>query len=54
MTNILFRLSDLEIKTKHIIKEKDRSIRNLQGALEKEQKLKTELQGGIMRMVKYW
>jgi hypothetical protein len=44
MTNILFRLSDLEIKNKQIIEEKDISIQNLQGALEKEQKLKAELQ----------
>ncbi len=36
MTNILFRHFDLEIKTKHIIEEKDRSIQNMQGALEKE------------------
>jgi len=34
---------DLEIKNKKIIKEKDRSVQNLQGALEKEQKLKIEL-----------
>jgi hypothetical protein len=40
MTNILLRLFDLEIKNKQIIKKKDRSIQNLQGALEKEQKLK--------------
>jgi hypothetical protein len=33
----------LEIKNKKIIKEKDRSVQNLQGALEKEQKLKIEL-----------
>jgi hypothetical protein len=44
MTNILFRLSDLEINNKQIIKEKDRSIRNLQRALEKEQKLEAKLQ----------
>ncbi len=29
MTNILLRLFDLEIKNKHIIKEKDKSIQNL-------------------------
>jgi hypothetical protein len=40
MTNILLRLSNLEIKNKQIIKEKDRFVQNLQGALEKEQKLK--------------
>jgi len=40
MTNILLRLSNLEIKHKQIIKEKDISISNLQRALEKEQKLK--------------
>ncbi len=44
MTNILFRLSDLEIKSKHIIEEKDKYVQNLQGALEKEQKLKVKLQ----------
>jgi len=43
MTNILLRLSDLEIKNKKII-EKDKSIRNLQGVLEKEQKFKVKLQ----------
>jgi hypothetical protein len=36
MTNILLRLFDLEIKNKQIIEEKDKSIQNLQGALEKE------------------
>jgi hypothetical protein len=40
MTNILLRLFDLEIKNKQIIKKKDRFVQNLQGALEKEQKLK--------------
>ncbi len=44
MTNVQFRLFDLEIKKKQIIEEKDRSIQNLQGALEKEQKLKAQLQ----------
>jgi hypothetical protein len=43
MTNILLKLSDMEIKNKQIIKEKDKSIHNLQGALEKEQKLKEQL-----------
>jgi hypothetical protein len=37
---ILLRLFDLKIKNKHIIEEKDKSIQNLQGALEKEQKFK--------------
>jgi hypothetical protein len=36
MTNILLRLSDLEIKNNQIIEEKDISIQNLHGALEKE------------------
>ncbi len=36
MTNILLRLSDLEIKNNQIIEEKDRSVQNLHGALEKE------------------
>jgi hypothetical protein len=40
----LLRLSNLEIKNKQIIEEKDRTVENLQGALEKEQKLKVELQ----------
>ncbi len=40
MTNILFRLLDLEIRNKQIIKEKNRYIQNLQGVLEKEQKFK--------------
>jgi hypothetical protein len=44
MKNIVFRLSNMEIKNKHIIKEKDKFVQNLQGALEKEQKLKVELQ----------
>ncbi len=43
LTNILFKLYDLEIKNKHIIKEKDKSIQNLQGALQKGQKLKAKL-----------
>jgi hypothetical protein len=43
MTNILLKLSDMEIKNKQIIEEKDKSIHNLQGALEKEQKLKEQL-----------
>jgi hypothetical protein len=36
MTNILLRLFDLEIKNNQIIEEKDRSVQNLHGALEKE------------------
>lgn len=44
MTNILFRFSDLEIKNKQIIEKKDKSVQNLQGALEKEQKFKAQLQ----------
>jgi hypothetical protein len=44
MTNIFFRLSDLKIKNKQIIKEKDISIQNLQGALDKGRKLKVNLQ----------
>ncbi len=44
MTNIFLRLVDLQIENKQIIEEKDRSIQNLQGTLEKEQKFKTELQ----------
>jgi hypothetical protein len=36
MTNILFELSDLKIKNKQITKEKDKTIQNLHGALEKE------------------
>jgi hypothetical protein len=44
MTNILFNLFDLEIKNEQIIEENDRFVQNLQGALEKEQKLKAKLQ----------
>ncbi len=44
MTNILLKLSDLEVKNKQIMKENDKSVQNLQGALEKEQKLKVKLQ----------
>jgi hypothetical protein len=36
MTNILLKLSNLEINNKQIIKEKDRFVQNLQGVLEKE------------------
>jgi hypothetical protein len=36
MTNILFRIFDLEIKNKHIIKEKDRYVQNLHGDLERD------------------
>ncbi len=44
MTNILLRISNLEIMNKQIINEKDRSVQNLQGPLEKEQKFKAKLQ----------
>ncbi len=44
MTNILLRISDLKIKNKQIRNEKDRFVQNLQGALEKEQKVKAKLQ----------
>ncbi len=44
MTNILLRFFDLEIINKQVIEEKDRSIQNLQGALEKGQKFKAKLQ----------
>ncbi len=40
MTNILFKLFDLEIRKKQIIEEKNKYVQNLQGALEKEQRLK--------------
>jgi hypothetical protein len=36
MKNILLKLSDLEIKNNQIMEEKDRSVQNLHGALEKE------------------
>jgi len=36
MTNILVKLSDMEIKIKQVIDEKDISIQNLQRVLEKE------------------
>ncbi len=36
MKNILLRLSNMEIKNKQIIKEKNKSIKNLDGTLEKE------------------
>jgi hypothetical protein len=36
MINVLLKLSDLEIKNKQIIEEKDRSVQNVKGALEKE------------------
>ncbi len=44
MTNILFKLFDLEIKNKHIVEEKEKYFQDLQAALEKEQKLKVEMQ----------
>ncbi len=44
MTNILLRLFDLEIKNKYIIKDKDKFVQNMQGALEKEQTLNVQLQ----------
>jgi hypothetical protein len=44
MTNILLRLSNLEIKNKQIIEEKDRFVQDLQGFLKKEQKFKAKLQ----------
>jgi hypothetical protein len=40
----MLRFYDLEIKNKHVIEKKDRSIHNLQMVFEKEQKLKVELQ----------
>ncbi len=43
MTNILFRFFNLEIKNKQIIEKKDKYVQNLQGALEKERKLKVKL-----------
>jgi hypothetical protein len=54
MINILFRLFDLEINNKCIIKEKDRSIQNLQGAMEKEEKLKIKLEDRNSEIVRYW
>jgi hypothetical protein len=43
MTNILLRLSDMEIINKQIREEKDKFVQNLQGALQKEQKFKAKL-----------
>ncbi len=43
MTNILLKLSNLEIINKHITEEKNKFVQNMQGALE-EQNLKTKLQ----------
>jgi tRNA pseudouridine-54 N-methylase len=43
MTNILFKLFDLEIINKQIREENDKFVQNLQGDLEKEQKFKVEL-----------
>jgi len=40
----LFKLSNIKIKNKQIIEEKDKSIHNLQGALGKKQKFKSKLQ----------
>ncbi len=44
MTNILLGIYDMEIKNKQIIEGKDRFAYNLQGALEKGQNFKAELQ----------
>jgi hypothetical protein len=44
MTNIVLRLFDMEIINKQIIEKNKKYIQNLQGALEKEQKLKAKLQ----------
>ncbi len=44
MTNILLIFFNIEIRNKQIIEEKDKSIHNLQGVLEKEQKFKAKLQ----------
>jgi hypothetical protein len=44
MTNIMFKLFNLEIINKHITEEKNKFVQNLQGGLEKEWKLKVELQ----------
>ncbi len=45
MTNILVKLSNLEIKNKQIIKEKDKYVQNLQRALKKEHKLRANSSG---------
>ncbi len=44
MTNILLKLSDLQIKKNQIIEEKDKYVQNLHEALKKEEKLKVEFQ----------
>jgi len=36
MTNIMFKLFNLEIINKHITEEKNKFVQNLQGGLEKE------------------
>jgi predicted unusual protein kinase regulating ubiquinone biosynthesis (AarF/ABC1/UbiB family) len=43
MTDILLKFYDLGIINKQITKEKDKFVQNLQGILEKEQKLKAKL-----------
>jgi predicted nucleic acid-binding protein len=43
MTNILLKLSNLEIINKDITEDKNKFVQNMQGALE-EQKLKAKLQ----------
>jgi len=43
MTNIQLRFSNLEIISEQIIEQNNKSVQNLQGALEKEQKLKIKL-----------
>ncbi len=40
----MLRFSNMEIRNKQIIEEKDKFGQNLQGALEKEQKFKAKLQ----------
>jgi hypothetical protein len=51
-TNILLRLSDLEIKNKQI-REKDKFVQNMQGALEKEQKFKHNCKIGTVIVIRY-
>jgi hypothetical protein len=54
MTNILLKFSNLEIKSKQIIEEKDKSIHNLQGGWRRSKSSKKNYKIGTMKIVMSW
>jgi hypothetical protein len=54
MKNILFRLSDIEIKNKQIIKEKIDLFRIYKGLWRRSINSKQNCTIGTMRIIKYW